>query len=59
MIRATGSGRHRHPDRHPAESREPDPSEHRPWAVTTRSKLSEGLKEAFRQLQIEVSRPGK
>jgi rsbT co-antagonist protein RsbR len=28
-------------------------------AVTTRSKLSEGLKEAFRQLQIEVSRPGK
>lgn len=28
-------------------------------AVTTRSKLSEGLKEAFRQLHIEVSRPGK
>ena len=28
-------------------------------AVTTRSKLSEGLKEAFRQLNIEVSRPGK
>ncbi len=28
-------------------------------AVTTRSKLSEGLKEAFRQLSIEVSRPGK
>lgn len=28
-------------------------------AVTTRSKLSEGLKEAFRQLQIEVSRPNK
>ncbi len=27
--------------------------------VTTRSKLSEGLKEAFRQLSIEVSRPGK
>jgi rsbT co-antagonist protein RsbR len=28
-------------------------------AVTTRSKLSEGLKEAFRQLHIEVTRPGK
>lgn len=28
-------------------------------SVTTRSKLSEGLKEAFRQLSIEVSRPGK
>jgi rsbT co-antagonist protein RsbR len=28
-------------------------------SVTTRSKLSEGLKEAFRQLNIEVSRPGK
>ena len=28
-------------------------------SVTTRSKLSEGLKEAFRQLHIEVSRPGK
>jgi rsbT co-antagonist protein RsbR len=28
-------------------------------SVTTRSKLSEGLKEAFRQLRIEVSRPGK
>lgn len=28
-------------------------------SVTTRSKLSEGLKEAFRQLQIEVSRPNK
>ena len=27
-------------------------------SVTTRSKLSEGLKEAFRQLSIEVSRPG-
>ena len=28
-------------------------------SVTTRSKLSEGLKEAFRQLHIEVSRPVK
>ncbi len=28
-------------------------------SVTTRSKLSEGLTEAFRQLSIEVSRPGK
>jgi len=28
-------------------------------SVTTRSKLSEGLKEAFRQLHIEVTRPGK
>ena len=28
-------------------------------SVTTRSKLSEGLKEAFRQLHIEVSRSGK
>ena len=28
-------------------------------AVTTRSKLSEGLKEAFRRMSIEVSRPGR
>ncbi|WP_372522715.1 STAS domain-containing protein [Sulfuricaulis sp.] len=28
-------------------------------SVTTRSKLSEGLKEAFRQLHIEVTQPGK